>query len=105
MVLLGEIRHCVRMRLTFRRPSFGPARSGSKPFAVGRYSGGSRSSPWICVRPALRSRLRRGRLVRISLARLRAFVLWVSERSGATPEGAFGGDCAVGDMGGDVTQK
>jgi len=30
MVLLGEIRHCVRMRLTFTRPYFGTARSRSE---------------------------------------------------------------------------
>ena len=56
IVLLGEMRHCVRIRLTFTRPYFGTASSRSKTFAVAMYSGGSSSSPWILARPALRSR-------------------------------------------------
>src|SRR3954454_7263284 len=98
MVLLGEIRHCVRMRLTFTRPYFGTARRRSKTFAVSRYSGGSRSSPWICVRPALRSRLRVARRVRISFARWSASMRWVSERSGAAPTGGLVGEWAAGGM-------
>jgi hypothetical protein len=43
--------------------------------------------------------------VRISLARLSASMRWARERSGATPEAAFGGDWAADGMGGDVTQK
>ena len=34
MVLLGEIRHCVRILFTFTRPYFGTASSMSKTFAV-----------------------------------------------------------------------
>ena len=48
MVLLGEMRQCVRIRFTFTRPYFGTASSRSKTLAVSRYSGGSSSSPWIC---------------------------------------------------------
>src|SRR3954453_16267836 len=98
MVLLGEIRHWVRIRFTFTRPYFGTARSRSKTFAVIRYSGGSRSSPWICVRPAFRSLLRAARRVRISLARRSASMRCVSERSGAAPAGCFVGDWAAGGM-------
>jgi hypothetical protein len=36
IVLLGEIRQCVRMRLTFTRPYFGTASSRSKTLAVSR---------------------------------------------------------------------
>src|SRR5680860_1231378 len=85
MVLLGEIRQCVRMRFTFTRPYLGTARSRSKVFAVCRYSGGSSSSPWICTRPAFRSFLSRARRVRMSFARASASMRWVSERSGARP--------------------
>src|SRR5436305_10442878 len=85
MVLLGEIRHCVRILLTLTRPYFGTASSRSKTFAVSRYSGGSRSSPRMWTRPAFRSRFRLARRVRMSLARLSASILWVSDRSGAGP--------------------
>src|SRR2546421_9617283 len=103
MVLLGEIRHCVRMRFTFTRPYFGTASRRSKTLAVCRYSGGSRSRPWIWVRPALRSRLRLARRVRISLARLRASIRWVRERSGAAPACILAGEEAAGDMRRDIT--
>src|SRR5207237_2583167 len=103
MVLLGEIRHCVRIRFTFTRPYFGTARRRSKTLAVCRYSGGSSSNPWIWVRPALRSLLRLARRVRISLARLRASIRWVSDRSGAAPACIFGGDEAAGGMRRDIT--
>src|SRR4051812_18659237 len=103
MVLLGEIRHCVRIRLTFTRPYFGTASRRSKTLAVCRYSGGSSSSPWIWVRPALRSLLRLARRVRLSLGRLRASIRWVSERSGAAPPCVFGGEEAAGDMRRDIT--
>ena len=53
IVLLGEIRHCCRILLTFTRPYFGTASSMSKTFAVSTYSGGSSSSAWIETRPAL----------------------------------------------------
>ena len=36
MVLLGEMRQCVRILFTFTRPYFGTARSRSKTFAVRR---------------------------------------------------------------------
>ena len=36
MVLLGEIRQCVRISFTFTRPYFGTASSRSKTFAVSR---------------------------------------------------------------------
>ncbi len=36
IVLLGEIRQCVRIRFTFTRPYFGTARSRSKTLAVSR---------------------------------------------------------------------
>src|SRR4051794_23451852 len=94
-VLLGEIRHCVRIRLTFTRPYFGTASSRSNTFAVSRYSGGSSRSPCMWTRPAFKSRLRFARLVRMSLARLSASILWVSDRSGAGPRSlaisGFGG--------------
>jgi len=35
-LLLGEIRHCVRIRFTLTRPYFGTANSRSKTFAVSR---------------------------------------------------------------------
>ena len=85
MVLLGEMRQCVRMRFTFTRPYFGTARSRSKTLAVSTYSGGSSSRPWIWARPALRSRFSFARRVRMSFARWRASIRWVSERSGARP--------------------
>src|SRR4051794_3410186 len=39
----------------------------------------------MCARPAFRSRFRLARRVRMSLARLRASIRWVSDRSGAGP--------------------
>ena len=39
IVLLGEIRHCERILLTFTRPYFGTASRRSKTLAVSRYSG------------------------------------------------------------------
>ena len=93
----------MRIRFTFTRPYFGTASSRSKTLAVCRYSGGSSSRPWIWVRPALRSLLRLARRVRISLARLRAYIRWVSERSGAAPPWVFGGEEAAGDMRRDIT--
>src|SRR5215217_2892654 len=83
MVLLGEMRQGVRIRFTFTRPYFGTARSRSKTFAVSTYSGGSRSSPWMWARPALRSLFSFALRVLISFARWRASIRWVRERSGA----------------------
>src|SRR5215216_7877943 len=103
MVLLGEMRHCVRIRFTFTRPYLGTARSRSNTLAVASHSGGSRSSPWIWVRPALRSRLSRARCVRISFARFRASMRWVRERSGAVPSDDFAGVWAAGGMARDST--
>src|SRR5205809_6247692 len=91
------------MPFTVTLPYFGTASSRSKTLAVWRYSGGSRSSPWIWALPALRSRFRLARRVRISLARLRASIRWVSERSGAAPPCIFGGEEAAGDMRRDLT--
>src|SRR3954465_9226403 len=105
-VLLGEILHCERIRLTFTRPYLGTASSRSKTFAVSRYSGGSSSSPWIWVRPDLSSRLRRALWVRISLARLSASIRCASERSGARPADCpLGGDWGAAGMGGDHTYE
>src|SRR4051812_44278321 len=83
IVLLGEMRHCCRTLLTFTRPYLGTARSMSKTFAVSRYSGGWSRSVWIDSRPALRSRLSWARLILIWLARARASIRWLRERSGA----------------------
>src|SRR5947209_2401242 len=83
IVLLGAIRQCERILLTFTRPYFGTARSMSKTLAVSTYSGGSSSSEWIERRPAFRWRWSGGRLMRISLARASASILWLSDRSGA----------------------
>src|SRR4051795_693923 len=96
------MRHCVRILFTFTQPYFGTASKRSKTLAVSRYSGGSSSRPWMCTRPALRSRFRFARRVRMSLARFSASILWVSERSGAGPRSVdvsgLGGVCvdAVG---------
>src|SRR3954447_17450967 len=98
------MRHCVRMRFTFTRPYLGTARRRSKTLAVCRYSGGSRSSPWIWVRPAFRSRFSRARRVRMSFARLSASMRCVSERSGAWPaELVLAGVSWAAGMGGDHT--
>src|SRR4051812_7297299 len=104
IVLLGEMRQCVRILLTFTRPYLGTASRRSNTLAVSRYSGGSSSIPWIWVRPALSSRLRRARRVRISLARLSASIRCASERSGARPADCpLGGDWGAAGMGGDHT--
>ena len=49
IVLLGEMRHWLRILLTFTRPYLGTASSMSKTFAVSTHSGGSSSSSWIDV--------------------------------------------------------
>src|SRR4051794_41884826 len=85
MVLLGEMRQCVRMRFTLTRPYLGTASKRSNTLAVSRYSGGSSSRPWIWARPAFRSRLRRARRGRVSFARLRASLLCVREGSRGRP--------------------
>ena len=91
--------------ITFTRPYFGTARSRSKTFAVSTYSGGSRSSPWIWARPALRSRFSLARRVRMSFARCRASMRWVRDRSGARPaECVLAGDWEAAGMGGDSTR-
>src|SRR3979409_34421 len=51
MVLLGEIRHCVRTLLAFTRPYLGTASSMSNTLAVSTYSGGEVSSWWIDTPP------------------------------------------------------
>ena len=105
MVLLGEMRQWVRMRFTFTRPYFGTASSRSKTLAVSRYSGGSSSSPWICARPALRSRFRRrppGPDLVCSLERVHA----LGQRAlGARPaDCVFAGEWGAAGMGGDSTR-
>src|SRR5688572_3653695 len=97
IVLLGEIRHCVRIRLAFTRPYLGTASSRSNTLAVRRYSGGSSRSAWIWALPAFRSRFSRARSVRISLARLSASIRWVNDRSGAAPEVVLEGVSAAGE--------
>src|SRR5271167_1241807 len=86
IVLLGEIRQWARILLTFTRPYLGTASSMSKTLAVSTYSGGLSRSEWIDRRPDFRSRLSCARLVRISLARANASILWLSDRSGAIEE-------------------
>src|SRR5688572_6971178 len=97
MVLLGEMRHWVRIRLALTRPYLGTASSRSNTFAVSRYSGGSSKSAWIWALPAFRSRFRRARWVRISLARLSASMRCVKDRSGAAPEVVLDGVSAAGE--------
>src|SRR4051794_39762257 len=106
MVLLGEMRQCVSMRLTLTRPYFGTASRRSNTLAVCTYSGGSSSRPWILLRPALRSRFRRARRVRISLARFSASILCVKDRSGVSPAaGVLAGVSEAAGMGGDTTHE
>src|ERR1035441_9711884 len=83
MVLLGAMRQWARILLTLTRPYLGTASSMSNTLAVSTYSGGSSSSEWIERRPAFRSRLSCARWMRIWLARARASILWLSDRSGA----------------------
>src|SRR4051794_15361619 len=60
------------------------------------------------TRPAFKSRLRLARRVRMSLARLSASILWVSDRSGAGPRSlavsALGGVCETVGTGGIYTR-
>src|SRR3954447_21656452 len=82
----GEIRHWLRIRLVFTRPYLGTARSMSKTLAVRTYSGGSRRIVWMLARFAFRSFFSFAQAVRMSLARLRASILWSSDLSGAASE-------------------
>src|SRR4051794_4934254 len=102
MVFEGEMRQTCKTLLTFTRPYFGTASSMSKTFAVSMYSGGSISSRWMLARPALRSRFKDARLVRISFARWSASMRWTRERSGAAVVG-LAGVFVAGGMGGEST--
>ena len=68
------------------RPYLGTASSMSKTFAVWTYSGGSSSRAWMFALPAFRSFFSLARAERMSLARLRASILWSSDLSGAAAE-------------------
>src|SRR5438309_4742791 len=96
IVLLGAIRQCERILLTFTRPYFGTASSMSNTLAVSTYSGGSSSSEWIECRPALRSRFSWARLILIWLALANASIRWLRDRSGAMEALGDVGRVAVG---------
>src|SRR3954452_20089700 len=86
MVLDGEMRHWLRIRLVLTRPYFGTAISMSMTFAVWTYSGGSISSVWILTLLAFRSRFSCARFERMSFALRRASIRWSSDLSGAALE-------------------
>ena len=79
IVLLGEIRQCVRILLTLTRPYFGTARSMSKTFAVSRYS--------RRVEQQLLDREAAGLQIALELRPLRADLVRSRERIHALVEG------------------
>src|SRR5213592_4197830 len=98
------MRHWFSRRIAFTCPNLGTARRMSKTFAVETYSGGSARILSIRTRPSLRSFFSFARLTLMSLARLRASILWSGDLSGALT-GVFVGMARDSTVLGDGVQR